>query len=95
MSLTKKDIVDAVSDSLGYEKKKATGLVEMLIELIKGSLEAGDDVLLSGFGKFCVKEKSNRLGRNPATGKSMILRSRQVVTFKSSGGLRDKINGRD
>ncbi len=56
------------------------------------SLESGDDVLISGFGKFCVKDKRERKGRNPTTGKSMMLRSRRVVTFKWSGRLRDKIN---
>ena len=67
-------------------------LVETLLELIKSKLVSGEDVLVSGFGKFCVKEKGERRGRNPATGDSMMLRSRRVVTFKCSGQLRDKIN---
>jgi integration host factor subunit alpha len=64
-----------------------------LLEIIKGTLEGGDDVLVSGFGKFCVKEKKKRRGRNPATGSDLILRERKVVTFKCSGKLRSKING--
>jgi integration host factor subunit alpha len=63
-----------------------------LIEIIKSNLASGEDVLVSGFGKFCVNEKKERKGRNPATGDSMMLRPRKVVTFKSSGKLRRKIN---
>jgi nucleoid DNA-binding protein len=64
--------------------------VESLLEIIKGALAQGDDVLVSGFGKFCVKCKDERKGRNPATGEDMMLRSRKVVTFKCSGKLRRK-----
>jgi integration host factor subunit alpha len=59
---------------------------------MKRTLAVGEDVLVSGFGKFCVKEKAERRGRNPATGDAMMLRPRRVVTFKCSGKLRDKIN---
>jgi integration host factor subunit alpha len=68
-------------------------IVETLLELIKSELVSGEDVLISGFGKFCVKEKGERRGRNPATGGTLMLKSRRVVTFKCSGKLRDKING--
>ncbi|MFC1887125.1 HU family DNA-binding protein [Thermodesulfobacteriota bacterium] len=61
---------------------------------MKKSLESGDDSLISGFGKFCVKNKGKRRGRNPATGDDMMLRPRKVVTFKCSGRLRKKINGK-
>jgi integration host factor subunit alpha len=67
-------------------------LVETLIEIIKRSLEKGEDVLISGFGKFCVKNKKERRGRNPATGNDLTLRGRRVITFKCSGKLRNKIN---
>jgi integration host factor subunit alpha len=67
-------------------------LVETLLELIKSKLASGEDLLVSGFGKFSVKEKRERRGRNPATGEEMMLRPRKVVTFKCSGQLRDKIN---
>ena len=91
MALTKSDIVAKVHE-LGFTKKKAVDTVESLLEIIKNTLEKGDDVLVSGFGKFCIKDKSQRRGRNPATGSDLILRERKVVTFKCSGKLRDRIN---
>ena len=91
MALTKNDIVAKVND-LGFTKKKSIDTVESLLEIIKSNLEHGDDVLVSGFGKFCVKAKKKRRGRNPATGSDLILRERRVVTFKCSGKLRNKIN---
>ena len=89
--VTKNEIVTAVHD-LGFTKKKSVDIVESLLEIIKTTLERGEDVLISGFGKFCVKEKNKRRGRNPATGSDLILRERKVVTFKCSGKLRNKIN---
>jgi len=91
MALTKSDIVAKVHE-LGFTKKKAVDTVESLLEIIKSTLEKGDDVLVSGFGKFCVKGKKQRSGRNPATGSDLILRERKVVTFKCSGKLRNRIN---
>ena len=92
MTLTKARIVETVSEEMGFAKNKANEMIEIIIEAIKSSLESGHDVLISGFGKFCFKEKKQRRGRNPATGQDMMLRSRRVVTFKCSGKLRDKIN---
>ena len=92
MTLTKAHIVEAVADQIGFSKNHSSEIVETLLELIKRSLESGDDVLVSGFGKFCVKEKRERKGRNPATGEDLMLAPRRVVTFKCSGKLRDKIN---
>jgi len=92
MTLTKTMIVDAIHEQLGYPKNKSAEMLETLLELIKGNLEKGEDVLISGFGKFCVKEKNERRGRNPATGHDMILDQRQVVTFRCSHLLREKIN---
>jgi len=108
MALTKSDIVTAVHE-LGFTKKKSVDIIEALLEIIKGTLEKSQDVLISvkgtleksqdvlisGFGKFCVKNKSQRRGRNPATGQDLILRERRVITFKCSGKLRSKINGVD
>jgi integration host factor subunit alpha len=91
MALTKNDIVVKVHD-LGLTKKQAVSTVESLLEIIKGTLEKGEDVLVSGFGKFCVKNKNERRGRNPATGDDLMLKERKVVTFKCSGKLRDSIN---
>jgi len=68
-------------------------VVESLIEIIKKTLESGEDVLISGFGKFCVKGKRERRGRNPQTGNDLMLGERRVVTFKCSGRLKNKING--
>jgi integration host factor subunit alpha len=91
-TLTKAKIIDAVLERNGFTRKKSIDTVEILLELIKQSLESGDDVLISGFGKFLVKQKAKRKGRNPATGEDMMLRPRQVVTFKCSGKLREKIS---
>ena len=91
MALTKNGIVGKIND-LGFTKKKSTDVVESLLEIVKDALDRGEDVLVSGFGKFCVKEKNARRGRNPATGSDLKLRERRVVTFKCSGKLRDKIN---
>ena len=94
MALTKHDIVQQIQDTLGFPRNRSVEITETLLELIKASLESGDDVLVSGFGKFCVKEKNERKGRNPATGEDLILPDRRVVTFKCSGKLRDKVNGK-
>jgi len=93
MTLTKAKIIENIADQIGYTKNRSAEIVEILLETVKNSLESGDDVLISGFGKFCVRDKKDRKGRNPATGQDMILKSRRVVTFKCSGQLRKKING--
>jgi len=92
MTATKSDFIHAVADANGFPQDKSAEIVETLIDLIKTKLAGGEDVLISGFGKFCVKEKRERRGRNPATGEDMMLEARRVVTFKCSGQLRDKIN---
>jgi integration host factor subunit alpha len=92
MTLTKAQIVDLIHEELPFPKNKSTEVIEGLIEIIKSSLANGEDVLISGFGKFCVKNKRERRGRNPATGNDLILEKRKVVTFKCSGKLREKIN---
>ncbi len=94
MTLTKANIVEAVAEQIGYTKNQSVNMIESLLELIKRSLESGEDVLVSGFGKFCVKEKRERRGRNPATGEDMMLEPRRVVTFNCSRKLRDRINGK-
>jgi integration host factor subunit alpha len=92
MTLTKAHLIEAVSHQNGFTRKKSIETVETLLKIIKGTLESGEDVMISNFGKFCVKEKWERRGRNPATGKDMLLPARRVVTFKCSGKLKDKIN---
>ena len=94
MTLTKNDIVELVSEKLGFSKKHSAKAVETLLEIIKATLEAGDDVLVSSFGKFCLNDKKERIGRNPATGETLMLKPRRVVTFKSSGKLRNRVNGK-
>jgi integration host factor subunit alpha len=92
MTLTKAHLVETIAERNGFTKNKSIEIVENLLEIIKGALENGEDVLVSGFGKFCVKEKRQRRGRNPATGSDLMLPARKVATFKCSGKLRDKIN---
>jgi integration host factor subunit alpha len=92
MTLTKVDIVESIAEQNGLPKNKSSEIVEALLEIIKKSLESGEDVLISGFGKFCVKKKKQRRGRNPATGEDMMLRPRKIVTYKCSGKLKDKVN---
>ena len=94
MTLTKIQIIEAIQNKNGFTKKQAEESVETLLELIKKSLESNDDVLVSGFGKFCVRDKKERKGRNPSTGEAMMLDARKVITFKSSGKLRDRVNGK-
>ena len=91
MALTKNDIVASVH-GLGYGRKESVDIIETLLDIIKNTLADGNDLLVSGFGKFCIKNKNKRRGRNPATGADLILKERKVVTFKCSGKLRDKIN---
>jgi integration host factor subunit alpha len=93
MALTKIQIVESIHNQIGVPKNKSTEIVETLLEIIKSTLESGEDVLISNFGKFCVKEKRERRGRNPATGDDLMLEPRKVVTFRCSGKLRGRING--
>ena len=92
MTLTKVNIVDAVAKQNGYPKNKSFEMIETLLEIIKRTLESGEDVLVSRFGKFCVKTKHERRGRNPASGEDMMLEPRRVVTFRCSRQLRERIN---
>ena len=92
MTLTKENLIQSISDQVGVSKQQSKALVEAIFEQIKKSLASGDDVLISGFGKFSVKEKAARKGRNPATSRILILEARRVVMFKWSRLLRDKIN---
>jgi len=93
MTLTKIQIVESIQNQTGFPKNRSSEIVETLLEIIKRTLESGEDVLISGFGKFCVKEKNERKGRNPATGEDLMLEPRKVVTFRCSGKLREIVNG--
>jgi len=95
MTLTKVNIINKVyATNPKMTKIQAREAVETILRIIKASLENGEDVLLSGFGKFNVNAKSARKGRNPQTGESLMLGARKVVTFKPSGLLRKKVNGK-
>ncbi|NLA74531.1 MAG: integration host factor subunit alpha [Deltaproteobacteria bacterium] len=91
MSLTKTEIVENLVKT-GFNRKKAVQVLENLLEITKKSLENGEDVLVSGFGKFSVKNKKERRGRNPATGNDLILNKRKVITFNCSSVLRERFN---
>lgn len=93
MTLTKAYIVESLQEQLDIPKKQSEEIIESVLEIMKRTLESGEDVMVSGFGKFCVKKKGKRRGRNPATGKDMILKARKIVTFVCSGKLRDRVNG--
>jgi len=95
MSLTKADIVHSIYSHCGCSKTQSIDLMESILETIKMTLESGEDVLISGFGKFCVKEKNERRGRNPHPGNDLMLGSRRVVIFKCSSFLKEKINGKN
>ena len=92
MTCTKTTLIEKISDSLDQKPADAKETVETLIEIIKSTLASGEDIMISGFGKFQVIEKSPRKGRNPATGESMLLAKRRVVTFKCAGKLKDRMN---
>jgi integration host factor subunit alpha len=94
MTITKADLINEVHEANStLSKTQAREAVETVLKIMKASLENGDDVLLSGFGKFNVKAKSARKGRNPQTGEPVMLEARKVVTFRPSGILRKKVNG--
>lgn len=95
MTLTKEKIITSIYDQVGLSKSQSQSVVEKLLEIIKEALEKGEDILISGFGKFAVKSKTERRGRNPQTTEELRLRARKVVVFKTSGVLRDRINGGD
>ncbi|MGD8367110.1 MAG: integration host factor subunit alpha [Desulfobacterales bacterium] len=93
MALTKNALAEAIQAENGLLLKQSREAVETVLDIIKRALAAGDDVLISGFGKFEVREKGARKGRNPATGGELLLRRRKVVTFKISGKLKETLNG--
>ncbi len=93
MTMTKAQIIKNIVKETGFRKHRTADALEILLEIIKRTLASGEDVLVTGFGKFNVKSKNQRRGRNPATGEDMMLAPRRVVTFTCSGKLRGKING--
>ena len=94
MTLSKTHLIDSVYRQMTFPKSYSIGLVESPLEIVKSTLESGEDVLITGFGKFCVKDKKERNGWNPQTGEDLVLRARRVVRFKSSGLLKENMNGK-
>ena len=94
MALTKNDIVDSIYRKLHLPKNRSVEVLESLLEIIKRTLEDGEDVMISQFGKFRVMNKKKRRGRNPQTGEDLTVKACRVVTFKCSVVLRDKVNGK-
>jgi integration host factor subunit alpha len=92
MTLTKDHIVGSLQRRLDMSKSKSTSLFESVMETVKSALVSGDDVLISGFGKFIVRQKAARRGRNPATGEDLTLEPRRAVAFKCSAVLKEKVN---
>jgi len=93
MALTKEKLINRLQVQAGLTKQESRAVVERVLGIIKDTLSSGDDLLISGFGKFSVRQKNARRGRNPQTKENLILRARKVVVFKTSGVLRHRING--
>lgn len=91
-TLTKADLIERVYEKIGFSKREASELVELVFKEIKGKLVDGDKVKISGFGNFTVKEKKARKGRNPQTGDQITISGRRVLTFKPSQVLKGKLN---
>lgn len=94
MTLTKAELIDSVYEKVGFSKKEAAELVELIFESMKEELCKGIAIKISGFGKFRVRAKKSRMGRNPQTGEAMVISARKVLTFTPSRILRDGINGK-
>ncbi len=94
MTLTREHIITSVHNHLNFPKNRSADLVESILEIMKSTLASGEDVLIPGFGKFYVRDKGKRRGRNPQTGEDKMLRARRVVGFKCSGKLREKVGGK-
>lgn len=92
MAMTKADIVEALYEKVGFSKKEAADLVELVFDTIKNTLSQGQKIKISGFGNFVVREKRSRVGRNPQTGESIEIGARRVLTFRPSQVLRAEVN---
>ena len=92
VAMTKADIVEALYEKVGFSKKEAADLVEMVFDTLKATLAKGQKIKISGFGNFVVREKRSRIGRNPQTGQSIEISARRVLTFRPSQVLRADVN---
>lgn len=94
-TMTKADIVEKVYQKIGFSKKEASELVELVFETIKNELEKGEKIKISGFGNFLVRGKNERVGRNPQTGEQIKISARRVLTFRPSQVLKAMLNGEE
>jgi integration host factor subunit alpha len=94
-TMTKADIVEKVYQKIGFSKKEASELVELVFATLKTVLHSGEKVKISGFGNFVVREKRERIGRNPQTGEQIKISARRVLTFRPSQVLKAMLNGED
>jgi integration host factor subunit alpha len=92
--MTKADIIEGVSERVGFSKKESAEIVELVFDILKENLEHGENVKISGFGNFMVRRKTSRKGRNPQTGEEIRISERNVVTFKTSQVLRNALNNK-
>jgi integration host factor subunit alpha len=92
--MTKSDMVEKIYEKIGFSKKESAELVEMVFDIIKGTLESGEKIKIAGFGNFVVKEKADRRGRNPQTGEEIVISARKILTFKPSQVLKASINSK-
>ena len=90
--MTKADIIEAVYEKIGFSKKDSAEIVELVFDTIKETLEKGEKIKISGFGNFVVREKKERVGRNPQTGEEILISARRVLTFKPSQVLKNALN---
>ncbi len=90
--MTKADIVEKIYEKVGFSKKESAELVELVFDIIKGTLETGDKIKIAGFGNFVVKNKADRRGRNPQTGEEITIIARKILTFKPSQVLKASLN---
>lgn len=91
-TMTKADIIEAIYEKVGFSKKEAADLVEMVFDMLKDTLSKGEKIKISGFGNFVVRDKRPRTGRNPQTGEAIKITQRRVLTFKPSQVLREEVN---
>ena len=92
MALTKIEVVNMLNEQIGFPKVECIRIVESFFDIIKSELDKGNPVMISGFGKWTVKAKRERKGRNPQTGENVTIEARKVVTFRPSAVLRDDLN---
>lgn len=90
--MTKADIAEKIQAGIGLSKKEASEMMEAVFALMKVTLESGENLKISGFGSFIVKEKADRRGRNPQTGETITIEARRILSFKPSTVLRQAIN---